>query len=132
MSQSQKIAHIKVGRRAQKEENLQNNWESLDVNKLNLLHGKILAVFGGNTTNDSASSNGNAKCIESTIDPEIRDKVKIYSFSYDSEPITSNGYLSKEYADESLLLYEKVFYPILFDDNGYMKEKKALSMLSIN
>jgi len=129
MSQGKQIQHIYVGRRAEESEGLENNWEMLDINNLDLSHGRFVLFFGGNTTNRLEAANGNVKLIKSVVNPEYQSKANFYSFGYVSEPYSSDGYLSKEYINEAVMLYKKHFEPLLFDENGYMKEKKGIEKL---
>ena len=126
MRHAKRIEHIKVGRRADESEQLPHNWEILDVNNLDIAHGKIVFMFGGNTTNRLEAGNGNIKIIESTIDEENSGKARLFSFVYETEPLRSDGFLSKEYINEALMLFENTFKPMLFDENGNMKEPKGI------
>ena len=129
MSHIMHIDHIKVGRRSNENEQLPNNWELLDANNLDFSHGKIICIFGGNATNRPEAANGNAKIIKSLIADDKQEKTKIYSFGYITEPMKSNRYPSKEYVEETLALYKKVFEPLLYDDKGYMKEMQGIEHL---
>ena len=74
-----KIKQVTVGRRAREDENLPNNWEILDINKLVVPKNKTIFMFGGNTTNRPEAANGNAKIIESLLPPEERKQINILS-----------------------------------------------------
>lgn len=123
---TQPILRMKVGRRAGLDENLPNNWEDINIQDLTVPKDKTIFVFGGNTTNRPEANNGNAKIVASLLNTKNSAKTKIYSFMYESEPIKSGGYLSKEFANDALALFENTFKPILFDKKGNMKEMKGI------
>ena len=126
------ITHIHVGRRANIKENLEHNWEELDINNFTFPQSKMIFVFGGNTTNRADAANGNAKIVESLLTPTNREKFNIYSFRYDSEPLKAPGYLLREYEEELHHLYQKMFKPLLFDKSGKLKEKQGLEKVFKN
>ena len=127
MAKYNKISKIKVLRRALESENLPNNCEIIDINDFELPQGTSLCMFGGNITDRPERENGNAKIIESHIPKSARERINLYSFGYESEPIRSEGYLSKEYDQEARILYKKAFEPILFDaTTGKMKGQKGI------
>lgn len=126
MGKSKRTSLVKVGRRAEVSENIQNNWELLDIDSLVFSQNNVVCMFGGNTTNRHEAANGNAKGIESFLPEGCRGKTDIYSFVYETEPIKAGGYLSKEYEVEAHAIYEKLFRPLLFDSKGYMKEKAGI------
>ena len=67
-------------------------------------------MFGGNTTTGPEEVNGNAKIIQSFISPEHLKKTKVFSFMYETEPFRSEtSPISKEYKEQTLLLFEKTF-----------------------
>ena len=125
-STSTQITNMQVGRRATEKENLPNNWEPLDINKLTVPRNKSIFVFGGNTTTRPDAANGNAKIVTALLSPDNLNSTEIYSFIYETEVIRSNGMLSKDYEQSAQLLYEKTFKPILFDDKGNIKQKKGI------
>lgn len=120
------ITHMAVGRRAMESENLDHNWELLDINHLEFPHGKIVCMFGGNNTNRPEESNGNAKIMESFLTPENRKKTNIFSFIYATEPFKSENYVVKEYEDEAHILFEKSFLPMILDAKGNIKEMQGV------
>ena len=109
---TQPILRMKVGRRAGLDENLPNNWEDINIQDLTVPKDKTIFVFGGNTTNRPEANNGNAKIVASLLNTKNSAKTKIYSFMYESEPIKSGGFLSKEFANDALALFENTFKPI--------------------
>ena len=121
-----KIEKMRVGRRANESEGLENNWENLNINKLAVPHGNVVFMFGGNTTNRLDAGNGNAKIIRALVSEKNKEKTTFLSFVYDNEPLRPDGYLSNEYIEETLMLYEKTFKSILFDENGYIKSKRGI------
>ncbi len=123
---TQLITHMKVGRRAQEDEHLPNNWEDIDINNLIIPKNKTVFFFGGNTTNRAVTGNGNIKIMASYINNNSKPKTSLYSFWYEEEPLRSEGYLDRNYIDEAIMLYEKSFKPLLFDDKGCIKGKKGL------
>ena len=123
------ISHIKVGRRAKEFENFPNNWESLDINNLEIPKGRVILLFGGNTTNRPEAANGNAKIIQSLLSDMNRDKTSILSFMYDTEPIRSQGYLDKTYYEEAIMLFHKSIKPLLYDDEGNIKEMRGIEQV---
>ena len=125
MARNNNISQITVGRRALLSEELKNNWESLDINQLDIPQDTPVCMFGGNVTLRPNQANGNSKVIESLLPKNLRDRINLYSFGYASEPIKSEGYLSKEYEKETKLLYKKTFEPVLYDSAGNMKEKQG-------
>lgn len=126
MAKINKITNMQVGRRTEEQEGRENNWETLDINNLVVPQDKTIFVFGGNTTNRPDSANGNAKIIKALITPENKNKIKIISYSYDKEPIHSNGYFSKEFEESAHMIFEKTFKPMLFDKQGRIKEMKGV------
>ncbi len=127
MARNDKITKLIAGRRALLSENLPNNWETLDVNHIELPQDTTLCMFCGNASNRPEQVNGNSKIIESHIPNKVRDRINVYSFGYATEPIKSDGYiLSKEYVEEAEKLYKKTFEPILFDSKGNMKSLAGL------
>lgn len=126
MAKFNKISKIKVLRRALESENLPNNCEIIDINDFEIPQGTSICMFGGNITDRPERGNGNAKIIESHIPKIAREKINLYSFGYESEPIKSEGYLSKEYDQEARTLYKRSFEPILFDPKGNMKSPKGI------
>ena len=126
MAKHDKILLMKVGRRAIASENLPNNWENLDINKLTVPKGKCMFVFGGNTTNRLDAGNGNAKIMESLLSDDNLGKTNIFSFVYENEPFGSDRLMSRDYIEETHILFEKTFKPILFDKKGNMKEMKGI------
>jgi len=123
---AKKITLIEVARRALEEEKLPYNLEDIDINNFTVPQGKVVFNFGGNTTNRKDALNGNAKIIQSLISNNNLAKTKIFSFMYKSEPINSYDVLSKEYEREAIILYDKVFRPLLYDKKGNMKEQQGI------
>ncbi len=119
-----KITNIQLLRRAENE-NLPNNCENLDINNFSIPHGKMIFMFGGNTTNRPEAANGNAKIIRSLMDDDHAN-IPVYSFTYQSEPYNSRGVMGKEYEKDAHLLFEKVFKPLIYDKNGHIKEAKGI------
>ena len=126
MAKNNKITKINVLRRALESEKLPNNCEIIDINEFEIPQGTSICMFGGNITDRPERGNGNAKIIESHIPKSVREKINLYSFGYSSEPIKSEGYLSKEYDEEARMLYKKAFEPLLFDPKGNMKGQKGI------
>ena len=126
MIQTAHITHIQVGRRTLEKENIANNWEPLDINNLKIPQNKCVFMFGGNTTTRPEAGNGNIKIIQSLISADQVQKTNLYSFVYETEPYRSESVFAREYQDDALLLYEKTFKPILFDNKGNMKEMKGI------
>lgn len=120
------ITHMAVGRRAMASEKLEHNWEILDINNLEFPHGKIVCMFGGNNTNRSEESNGNAKIMESLLSSENRKKTNIYSFIYETEPFKSENYVVKDYEEETHLFFEKSFLPMILDAKGNIREMQGI------
>lgn len=117
---------IGLGKREELKENLPYNWSeqnpfSIDLSKRNII------IFGGNTTNNSSSANGYAKGIESLLNPILRKKANIYSFSYENEPIPSDhGYITKDYEANIHQIFAHSFQPLLYNDSGEIKEKQGV------
>jgi len=132
MSRHNFINSIHIGRRAKAKENLPNNWESLDINNLTLPKGKTVFMFGGNTTTNTYTANGNAKAIESLLDKDQLEKTNILSFYYDDEPFNNKGILSKDYVENAEHVFEKIFKPMIFDRKGNMKEMKGIEQVFDN
>ena len=126
MSKHNTINNIHIGRRAKAQENLPNNWQSLDINDFSIPKGKTVFMFGGNTTTSAYTANGNAKAIESLLDKDQLNKTNIYSLYYDVEPFNNKGMLNKDYESETLKIFDKIFKPILFDRKGNIKELKGI------
>ena len=126
MARNNQITKIKLLRRALESEHLPNNCEIININDFELPQGTSVFMFGGNLTDRPERGNGNAKIIESHIPKKSREKINLYSFGYESEPLRSEGYLSKEYDEEARILYKKVFEPQLFDSTGKMKSQKGI------
>lgn len=127
MARNNKITKLIAGRRALIEEKLPNNWETLDVNNIELPQDTTLCIFCGNAAIRPEQVNGNSKIVESHIPSNIRNRINVYSFGYTSEPIKSDGYiLSKEYEEEAYNLYKKTFEPLLFDKKGNMKSMQGI------
>ena len=120
------ITHMAVGRRAMASEQIEHNWELLDINHLEFPHGKIVCMFGGNNTNRPEESNGNAKIMESLLTSENRKKTNIFSFIYATEPFKSENYVSKDYEEETHMLFEKAFLPMILDAKGNIKEMQGI------
>lgn len=117
---------LRVGRRALPSENLEHNWEWLDLNGLEIPQDDNVWLLGGNTTNEGSSANGNAKIIESVMDPAKRKRTNIYSFMYEAEPLDSNCALLPEYEEEMRRAFEMLFKPKLYDRSGNIKSKKGI------
>lgn len=126
MSKTKTINKIHIGRRSKIKENLPNNWQQLDINNFSIPKGKNIFMFGGNTTTNTLTANGNAKAIESLIEDEQLEKTNIFTFYYDDEPFNNKGILLKEYEENANHIYEKIFKPILFDKKGYIKDLKGI------
>lgn len=126
MARNNQISHILVGRRTLVSENVEHNWEPLDINDFQIPHGKVAFMFGGNITTGPEEGNGNAKILESFLTPENRKKTNIYSFIYKTEPLKSENYVVPEYENETQLIFEKIFKPLLFDSKGNMKEIQGI------
>lgn len=126
---SRLITHMKAGKRVPEEHAIPFNWLELDINNMPEEKDKIIFHFGGNTTNSTAEANGYAKIIKSLIKDKYINSTNIVSFSYVTEPFEKEGLIVKNYADETTLLFEKTFQPMLFDDNGYIKSKKGIEHL---
>lgn len=120
------ITHMTVGRRAMESEKRDHNWEILDINHLDFPHGKIVCMFGGNNTNRPEESNGNAKIVESFLTSENRKKTNIFSFIYATEPFKSENYVVKDYDEETHILFEKTFLPMILDAKGNIKEMQGV------
>ena len=120
------ITHMAVGRRAMESEKRDHNWEILDINNLEFPHGKIVCMFGGNNTNRPEESNGNAKIIESFLTSENRKKTNIFSFIYATEPFKSENYVVRDYEEETHILFEKSFLPMILDAKGNIKEMQGV------
>lgn len=118
--------HIHMGQRLMNGD-VQYNWQIKDLNNFKVPQGKAFFVFGGNTTNRPEAANGNAKVVERLLKEENKEKVNIYSFIYDTEPLDSlTKRLSDNYTEETHELYKKVFKPMLCDKKGNLKEKQGL------
>ena len=126
---SRLITHILAGKRVDENANLPFNWQSLDINNMPEEKDKIIFHFGGNNTNRTSDANGYAKIIKSFIKGQHINNTNVISFSYITEPFEKEGLISKHYANETALLFEKTFKPMLFDDNGYIKSKKGIEHL---
>ena len=132
MSKIQIDTHIHMGCRTFNE-NREYNWQPIDMKNFKFPQGKNILVFGGNTTNRAEAANGNAKVVDRLITDENRKKCNIYSFLYDTEPLSSSTkYLREEYISETHLLYEKMIKPLLLDRVGNIKEKQGIEKVLKN
>lgn len=124
-----RYARILLGRREQKDLNIEFNWSNLDPNKT-ILDKQTILVFGGNTANSSKDANGYAKSVESLLDNRFRKNTDILSFSYRTEPIKNGSgnskFLEPEYAEEMHEIFNTLLKPLLYDNLGNMKEKQGI------
>jgi len=133
MSKNKLITRIHLGRRSKIEENLPKNWEQLDINSFTIpTDKKNIFMFGGNTTTSAYTANGNAKAIESFIDEDQLQKTNIYSFYYDDEPFNNKQVLLKDYEEDVIQIFEKIFKPMIFDKKGNIKELKGIEQVFNN
>lgn len=126
MAITSKLKHMKIGRRAFESENLPNNWEFLNLLKLNKIKDKSIFMFGGNTTTRPEATNGNAKILKALLETNTASSTQIFSILYESEPLKNSDLLSKEYEQDTHILYKETFMPMLFDENGNIKQKKGI------
>ena len=132
MSKTQIDTHIHMGCRTFNE-NREYNWQSINMKDFKFPQGKTFLVFGGNTTNRPESANGNAKVIDRLISDENRKRCNIYSFIYDTEPLSSSTKrLREEYELEVHSIYEKMIKPLLVDRVGNIKEKQGIEKVLKN
>lgn len=117
---------IQLGRREPAESAIEHNWTQLDPFKTKFDRQTIL-IFGGNTTDNPAVANGYAKNIERLLSKKDRENVDILAFSYQSEFIHSPSMLiDKDYIEYVEQLYHTTFEPILYNEQGRMKEKQGI------
>lgn len=126
MANTKKITNINVGRRALETEGIENNWESLDINNFTPSQNANVFIFGGNTTNSTATANGNAKIIQNLIDPQNLSQTNIYSFYYNSETLSNANYLNKPYEEDAIKIFNKIFKPMIYDKKGNIKSLKGI------
>ena len=126
MSTPNYISYIQVGRRAPESEQLEYNWEPIDINQLSFPQGNIVCVFGGNTSNRPEEINGNAKIFESFLNTKNRKKTNIYSFGYKTEPLKNQNFCSKEYVEETDILFLNSFLPMILTDKGELKKEQGI------
>ena len=126
MAKYSQISHFGVGRRTSVSEGKEFNWEQMDINSLEIPHGKTICMFGGNTTNRPEEANGNAKIVESLLTADNRKKTNIYAFMYATEPFKAENYVVKDYEAEIQMIFEKTFKPMIFDSKGNMKEMQGI------
>jgi len=132
MSKTQIDTHIHMGCRTVNQES-NHNWQAIDMKNFKFPQGKIFLMFGGNTTNRPEAANGNAKVVERLLTEENREKSNIYSFMYDTEPLSSSTkHLRQEYELEVHLMYEKMIKPLLLDRVGNIKEKQGIEKVLKN
>ena len=109
------------------------NWVMRDLKTFKPSQGKSIFVFGGNATNRYDAANGNAKVFENLLNDKNKGKVDIYSFVYDTEPISAaTRALRQEYINECNELFNRIFKPLLLDKLGNVKTKQGLEKVFKN
>ena len=109
------------------------NWVMRDLKTFKPSQGKSIFVFGGNATNRYDAANGNAKVLENLLNDKNKGKVDIYSFVYDTEPISAaTRALRQEYINECNELFNRIFKPLLLDKLGNVKTKQGLEKVFKN
>ncbi|MBR1988383.1 MAG: hypothetical protein IKA36_05035 [Clostridia bacterium] len=112
---------------------IEHNWEPQDLKTFVPPQNKMVFVFGGNSTNRPEAANGNAKVIERLLSEQNKSRVSLFSFIYDSEPISPiTRCILGEYETELHEVYKKIFEPQLRDRIGNLKEKQGIEKVLKN
>lgn len=133
MTKTQIDSLIHMGQRIPNSQ-FEHSWKPIDIQDFTpILNKKTIFIFGGNTTNYPEAANGNAKIVEKLLDMENKNKVDIFSFLYDKEPISSHSkLLLSEYEDEINQIYYTIFEPMFLDNSGNIKEKQGVEKVLKN
>lgn len=112
---------FKFGRRDTKTPNLKNHWQDIDLSSYRITKPTVICL-GGNGTTDTREANGMAKIVQNMIGES--EDVDIISITYSHSNLFDVGLLSTK---EEYEIVQKLFIPLLFDENGNkLPQKQAI------